>query len=337
MALLHHGQQLAGQGGAARRRARGVRTAAAIVAAGALAAGLAAAAPAIASTNAPAVTYHFRTLNNSNDETFNQLLGINNHNKIAGYFGSGAQGHKNKGYILRPPYHQGNYRVENFPGSAQTQVTGLNDNGVTVGFFSRTNKANPANNANAGFLAVNGSHFRRVNFPTAHPASPPVDQLLGINDSGLAIGFFINAAGNNQSYLYNIHTNRYFSVAVPGSISATATAISNRDSVAGFFTNAHGVTKSFLLRHTGQLIIFAKAGADLTQAFGLNDNGEVVGAYTVGTSTFGFTWTKAHGFRTVNDPHGVGTTIINGVNDAGDLVGFYTGHLGNTNGMLATP
>ena len=51
------------------------------------------------------------------------------HNVIAGYFGSGAAGHPNKGYLLNPPYGQGNYVNENFPGSAQTQVTGLERQG----------------------------------------------------------------------------------------------------------------------------------------------------------------------------------------------------------------
>ena len=40
---------------------------------------------------------------------------------------------------------------------------------------------------------------------------------------------------------------------------------------------------------------------------------------------------------TVDDPHGQGTTTINGVNDVGDLVGFYTDSAGNTDGMLALP
>ncbi|HXP21014.1 MAG TPA: hypothetical protein VN840_15330, partial [Streptosporangiaceae bacterium] len=152
MTLIHHAHSKSGRRGAPRRALAG-RVAAAAVAAGALAAGLAAAGPAVASTHAAAVSYHFRTLNSSNDETFNQLLGINSRGRIAGYFGSGAQGHKNKGYTIVPPYKQRNYRTENFPGSAQTQVTGLNDTGITVGFYSRTNKANPAANANFGFYA----------------------------------------------------------------------------------------------------------------------------------------------------------------------------------------
>jgi hypothetical protein len=38
-------------------------------------------------------TYTYTTLNNSNDLTFNQLLGINDSGVIAGYFGSGMAMH----------------------------------------------------------------------------------------------------------------------------------------------------------------------------------------------------------------------------------------------------
>jgi hypothetical protein len=53
--------------------------------------------------------------------------------------------------------------------------------------------------------------------------------------------------------------------------------------------------------------------------------------------THGFTWIKRDGFLAVDDPHGKGTTTINGVNSAGDLVGFYTDKTGNTDGFLAIP
>jgi len=42
-------------------------------------------------------------------------------------------------------------------------------------------------------------------------------------------------------------------------------------------------------------------------------------------------------WQTIDDPHGVGSTVVNGINAAGDLVGFYTDAAGNTDGMLATP
>ncbi len=81
-------------------------------------------------------SYQTVRLDDDRDLTFNQLLGINNKGYIAGYFGSGAAGHPNKGYVLVPPFAQRDFLNENFPGSAQTQVTAINDTGITVGFWA---------------------------------------------------------------------------------------------------------------------------------------------------------------------------------------------------------
>src|SRR5579863_7652620 len=306
----------------------------AAVASGALAFALAG--PASASTG-----YQFRSLNDARDLTFNQLLGINNSGVIAGYFGSGAKGHPNKGYQLFPGYGPRNYANENFPGSKQTQVTGLNDNGVTVGFWSTQNTANMTNN-NFGFYSA-GGRYHNVNFPTGDNASPQVDQLLGVNDHDVAVGFYTNGQGSNRGYTYNIRTRSFTRVLVPGAPageagpSLTAAAINNAGDVAGFYAKSSSQTDAFLRLHSGRFITLAVPGASMTQAFGVNDRDEVVGAYTTGsgnnTATHGFTWRPGSGFRTVDDPHGQGTTTINGVNDAGDLVGFYTDAAGNTDGM----
>lgn len=48
--------------------------------------------------------FAFRTVNNNHDDTFNQLLGINNSGTSAGYFGSGEKGHPNRGYVVRAQY-----------------------------------------------------------------------------------------------------------------------------------------------------------------------------------------------------------------------------------------
>src|ERR1035437_4554043 len=80
--------------------------------------------------------YTFQTLDSPADPTFNQLLGINNSNTIAGYFGDGSA-IPNQGYTLLPPSSYTNYTNENFPGSVQTQVVGINNNAspTTVGFW----------------------------------------------------------------------------------------------------------------------------------------------------------------------------------------------------------
>jgi hypothetical protein len=38
-------------------------------------------------------------------------------------------------------------------------------------------------------------HYRKVDFPTADNAKPQVDQLLGVNDSDIAVGFYTPGCG----------------------------------------------------------------------------------------------------------------------------------------------
>lgn len=283
--------------------------------------------------------YSFTTLDNPADRTFNQLLGFNNGGIIAGYFGSGAAGHPNKGYVLVRT--RGGFRImnENFPSSTQTQVTGLNDRGVTVGFWSDMNNANQQND-NFGFYWLNG-RFHDVNFPTRDNSAPPVNQLLGVNDQDVAVGFYNDAKGDSHGYTFGIHGGWFHRVTINGASSVTAAAINNSDDVAGFFTNAEGAVDGFLRTARGRTYTLAYPGASATQALGVNDFREVVGVYTVGTgnnaATHGFTWTPGRGFKTVDDPQGMGATTINGVNDSGDIVGFYTDGAGNTDGFAAVP
>ncbi len=321
------------------------RVAAATVASGLLAAGavtLAGSASAATLNARGATHYHFQTIDNPKDLTFNQLLGINDEGQIVGYFGSGAAGHPNKGYVI-PPFSR-QFVNENFPGSVQTQVTGENNRGVTVGFWSSMNNANMVND-NEGFVDVHGQ-FRTADFPTDMPATPPVDQLLGVNDGDIAVGFYTDVNGNNHGYEYNINDNTYSSVVDPNAPTAslTAAAINDRGDVAGVYTNpANGNTDGFLLSH-GRFTDLSVPGSSSTMALGVNNFDEVVGVFVPSSDANaleGFTWTPQHGFTTVNDPNGMNdgnlTTTINGVNDFGQVVGFYVDAYGNTDGFTATP
>jgi probable HAF family extracellular repeat protein len=288
--------------------------------------------------NGKAAGYQVLTLNDRRDITFNQLLGINNEGAIAGYFGSGNAGHPNKGYVLTPPFAQGDFGNENVPGSMQTQVTGLNDLGVTVGFFSAQNGATPADDNNFGFWSARG-RFHKVDFPTRNNANPPVNQLLGVNNSGVAVGFYNDSKGNSHGYTYRLNGGWFKSVTVHGATSLTAAAINNAGAIAGFYTNAAGTVDGFVKWQNGRVATLAAPGASMTQAFGINDRGEVVGTYTVGTGdnavTHGFTWANGK-FTTVDYP-AASSTALNGVNDEGDIVGFYTDAAGNTDGFVGLP
>jgi hypothetical protein len=309
----------------------------AAAASGALVGALALTGSAAASPAPNTPHYSFQTLNNSNDPTFNQLLGINDSGVIAGYFGSGAAGHPNKGYYLLPRYTQLDYRIENFPGSVQTQVTGLNNGSTQVGFFAPTNTGTDANFG--WYSRDNGRSFHEITVPGVTFGTPSVTQLLGVNDSNKAVGFFVDGNGNSHGFIYGIRNNTFTFTNIAGATSVTDAGINDRGDVTGFFTISGGAVASFLKRD-GQMIFLKFPGASSTMALGVNVADEVVGVYTVGSGTgatmHGFTWTRQNGFQTVDDPNGVGTTTVNGVNDRGDLVGFYVDSAGNTDGMLAT-
>jgi hypothetical protein len=302
-----------------------------------------AATPAVAATSAGG--YQFVELGSHNDRTFNQLLGINNNGRIAGYFGAGVPGHPNKGYTINAPYAQGDIKSENYPHSVQTQVTGLNDDGVQVGFYSTQNNASGVNN-NFGWY-FNGS-FHKVVFPTGNNNKPTVDQLLGVNDHNIAVGFYLNGSGIARGYTYNIKTGKYSLVTEPGAPTGgkapnlSANAINNAGAVAGSYTASGGVTDAFLKLSGGAFHKIAVPGASSTVALGVNDNDTVVGFYTDGTggtaTTHGFIWRIGGSLTTnVDDQNGIGATTLNGINNEGDIVGFYVDSKGNTDGILAFP
>ena len=313
-------------------KASGARFALAIAAGATLAPITAAAASA---TPAPALAdtsshYSFLTLGDPKDPTFNQLLGINDFGEIAGYFGSGSPAtvHPNKGFTVAP-YSGNTFTNENFTGSQQTQVTAINDWGNTVGFYAQPS------GANYGFLDEDGVTSSVTDPLTT--SKPPVDQLLGLNNNGQAVGFYNDAKGNSHAYTWDRVTRIFTPVTPPGATSATATAINDHGTVAGFFTKANGQVVSFIKRPGGPWTTVAVPGSATTQIFGLNDQGVAVGMY-VGQhkQTYGFVYSGGT-LSSVSDPDGSGSTIVNGLNNSGDLVGFYTDSKGNTDGFMAAP
>jgi probable HAF family extracellular repeat protein len=297
------------------------------------------------SSSSVAADYQFRTLNDQADPTFNQLLGINNSGTIAGYFGSGAvvngKLHPNKGYTVMSAYTQGNYTNENFPGSVQTQVTAIDNAGDTAGFW-----VDGAGN-NFDFVEWAGGFTSYKDPHTGTFNGVKVNQLLGLNDQGIAVGFYTDSYGNNHGYTLNQDTGKFSEIrtaSIPGAVSVMATGINKHGDVVGSYTDGSGTTHGFL-RKGSRMSVFDYPGiANLTGTtfLGVNTADQIVGSYTMGTGNAA----QMHGFllssplhhaqwQTIDDPHGVGTTTINGLNDLADIVGFYVDGQGNTDGFLA--
>jgi hypothetical protein len=290
----------------------------------------AAGAATVAATHHRSPTLSFSTHNDAADPTFNQLLGINDSGTIAGYFGSGQPGHPNKGYTLSADHDQNNYRNENFPGSAQTQVTAINARNQSVGFW-----VDGAAN-NYGFVYARG-HFTDVVDPRGQGAAEggaTTEQLLGVNDENQAVGFWTDANGSNHGFRYDLRSRTFHEIKVPGQSSVMATSINDRGDVAISATRANNQT-AYLL-HRGRAFAVNAPGGGNIQALGLNNHDQVVGQYTDRAGVaHGYEWTHGH-IQTIDDPNGIGSTLINGLNNRGELVGFYVDAAGNTDGFLAT-
>jgi hypothetical protein len=295
---------------------------------------LAAAACGLFVTAASAQTFSFSTLDNVKDPTFNQLLGINDSGVIVGYFGSGQVGHPNIGYEIAPPYTS--FMSNNQPGSVQTQATGINNAGITTGFWSDTNTGTDANFAFVRSpVGQNFAYTSVINPLTA--SMPRVSQALGVNNSNVVAGFYVDANGGTHGYTYKASTAAYNPIKIGGSLADAATGINDNGQVCGFIVQKGGKTAGFVRSANGGVITrFQVPGTGFTQLLGINNSGVAVGFYTdVNGLNHGLYYTPSTGaWLTVDDPNGVQGSVVNGINNEGQLVGFYTDAGGNTHGML---
>jgi hypothetical protein len=114
-------------------------------------------------------------------------------------------------------------------------------------------------------------------------------------------------------------------ITIPGAVGgAQATGINNSQEVCGFFIDSSMVNHGWLLNF-GVFTQLDYPNSTFTQALGLNNKGQVVGTYLDAASlSHGFIYNVSSGqYTSIDDPNGVGSTVVNGINDAGDLVGFY--------------
>jgi len=327
-------------------------------AAGIAAAALAGCGAALASAGANAANYTFETINDTAQPpfmgtTFTNLMGITtNGETVPGFFGSGQAGDPNTGFILTlpgktftPPFNA------IFPGlappfiAAQTQMTAVNGNGTTfTGYTYPTNLGVPFD-FQFGFYEKGGV-FTMVNNPKTPDCSVSCacndtvtteNQLIGVNNSDLAVGFYNDSHGNSHGYTFDIATKTFSAdINFPGAVSTITAAINNSDEIAGFFTDSGGVTHGFI-DDGGMFSTVDPAGSTETQLLGLNDKGLADGFAVIGGVQHGLLFNSLTDTFTILDPAGSTATTLNGINDRGDVVGFFVDAAGNTDGALGTP
>ncbi len=167
--------------------------------------------------------------------------------------------------------------------------------------------------------------------------------LSDINDQGQIAGGFTNSILGPYGFLLKfkkkvrsteIHCHR------KDVLSTAPQSINSHGEIAGFALvvveriknpnpppKSHTINKisGFFRDRTGKCTILDFPGANLTEAVGVNDGGQVVGDYRdAATGVFhGFLW-DAGQFLTIDVPFlGARLTGPNGINNVGQIVGFY--------------
>ena len=91
-------------------------------------------------------------------------------------------------------YASGTYTTINYPGAVDTDISGINNLGMMVGYYIDTA------GVNHGFIYQHGT-FTSFNDPNAGTAKGQGTQGSAINDSGTIVGAYIDAKNNYHGFM----------------------------------------------------------------------------------------------------------------------------------------
>jgi len=183
-------------------------------------------------------------------------FGINDLGNIVGQYAAGAN---TPGFFL-PGASSTSFTTIYQPIGANSTVVnaqGVNNKGLIVGFYLGNDgqvHGFDANIANASGGSLFGAAIADPTIPSV-PGEPGAtfvfSQLLGVNDKGIAVGYYGDSTTSQHGYLYNITTGAYTflddpAAAFKNGVEVTQiTGISNSGEIAGFYTDAGGIAHSF--------------------------------------------------------------------------------------------
>jgi hypothetical protein len=181
-------------------------------------------------------------------------LGINDLGLIVGQYTAGNG--SSPGYLL----DGSSISTINVPfGPDIVNAQGINKNGLIVGFYlgfdgqdhgfmASVNPASPSS-------VITGSAIADPTIPNA-PGEPGAtfffSQILGINDQGIAVGYYGDSTLSEHGFIYNTHTGQYTFLDDPGEeffngVEITQiTGINNAGEITGFYSDGNGAFDGFV-------------------------------------------------------------------------------------------
>ena len=180
-------------------------------------------------------------------------------------------------------------------------------------------------------LGGGGYTFLNVDGPNAGINAGTGTNLNGLSNTGAAVGFDIDNNGESHNFFGDL-VGTITLLNINGSTKAMAFGANRAGSLVG--TDGNG--NAFFLR-SGNLQTFIPGGGSSAAAFGINDNGNIVGQYTINGQTPGFFLSdhEGQGFVRIDGPSGPDVVNAQGINQTRQIVGFYVGVDGQDHGFVA--
>jgi len=180
-------------------------------------------------------------------------FGVNDHGTIVGQFVASAA---TPGFIR---VKERSFITINAPsGPNVVNAQSINNEGLVVGFYAGMDgqvhgfKANEKD-ATGGVLTGTAIADPTIpNVPGEPGATFVFSQILGVNDSGIAVGYYGDSTTSQHGFLYNTRTGVYTflddpSEAFNNGVEVTQiTGITNSGEITGFYSDANGVFHGFV-------------------------------------------------------------------------------------------
>ena len=180
-------------------------------------------------------------------------------NDLGNIVGQSTVGNDNSGFYLPSASSTSFATIFQPPGTSADVVNaqGINDNGLIVGFYlGNDGQAHgfDAKTANISNGSLVGAAITDPTIPSisGEPGATFVfSQILGVNDDGIAVGYYGDSTESQHGFLYNTSTGVYTFLDDPAAAFSNGvevtqiTGIANSGEIAGFYTDAGGVAHSF--------------------------------------------------------------------------------------------